>query len=344
VLLALALFITAATALIDTRVDGWWPLIRISPPVRRAAPWVAAGVVLIAVVAWNPVERFNEFRKPPAANAAPGVTELSSHGRWQFWKAAVDAFESQPVRGLGAGGFEEYWAQHGTIQRFVRNPHSLPLQQAAELGLIGLIPLAGLLAAIGSAAWRRLSHGRRRDPAVLLAVIVTAAVGAAVDWTWQFPVVIGPAVICAALLTSSSLPKLLTGGGRRLGLAAMVAGWIALAAASMVAIGELEHSRSRDAASAGNLDSAVARARDARDVEPWSGAPYTQLALVEERRRDIPLALAYLHAAQVRDSEDWRLYLIEARLQTRLGNKPAAKRAALHARHLSGFLLSGGSP
>jgi hypothetical protein len=330
-LLALALVVSGAAGLLAWRSDGWWPLIQIERRVAVAAGWVAAGALLIGLIAWNPVERFNEFRKPPAAHAAPGVTELSSHGRWQFWTAAVDAFADRPLDGVGAGGFEEYWAQHGTVQRFVRNPHSLPLQQAAELGLIGLIPLAGFVAAVGAAAWRRLGYGRTRDPGVLLAVVATAAVGALVDWTWQFPAVVAPAVICVALLTSSAQPKLLTGGGRRLAAVALIAGWAGLAAACLVAIGELELSRSRDAASAGHLDSAIARAKDARAVEPWSGAPYTQLELLEERRRDYDQALAYLKAAEARDSQDWRLALIEARVQNRLGDRAAANRARRRA-------------
>jgi hypothetical protein len=332
---ALVLVITAAAGLLAWRSDGWWPAIRVDRSMRVAASWVAAGALLIGLIAWNPVARFNEFRKPPAVQAAPGVTEVSSHGRWQFWTVAVDAFGDRPFDGVGAGGFEDYWARHGTIRRFVVNPHSLPLQQAAELGLIGLIPLAGFVAAIGAAAWGRLTYGRTRDPGVLLAVVASAAVGATVDWTWQIPAVVAPAVICAALLTSSAHPKLLTGGGRRLGVAMLVTGWIGLAAVCLVAIGELQLSRSHRAASAGHLESAIDRARDARAVEPWSGAPYTQLELLEERRHDYDQALAYLQAAEARDSSDWRLALIEARLQGRRGDHAAAYQALKRAHDLS---------
>jgi hypothetical protein len=336
---ALVLLVTAATGLLAWWADGWWPAIRINRRTTVVGGWVAAAVVVIGLIAWNPIARFNEFREPPTLNARAGVTELSSHGRWQFWSIASHAFESHPIAGVGAGGFEEYWARHGTIERFVRNPHSLLMQQAAELGVIGLIPLFGLLASIGAAAWVRLSSGRTRDSGVLAAVVVSGAVGAAVDWTWQIPAVVAPALICAALLASSAQPRLLTGGGRRLGLMTLVTGWAALAAACLVAIGELELSRSRDAADAGHLETAANRARDARAVEPWSGAPYTQLALIEERRRNYDLALAYLKAAEARDSGDWRLPLIEARIQFDRGADAAARRAVRRGRALSPSLL-----
>jgi hypothetical protein len=175
---------------------------------------------------------------------------------------------------------------------------------------------------------------------VLLAVVASAVVGAAVDWTWQIPAVVAPAVICAALLTSSAQPKLLTGGGRRLAIAALITGWIGLAAACLVAIGELELSRSRDAATSGHVESAIDRARDARSIEPWSGAPYLQLALLEERRRNLDQALADVRAASARDSEDWRLSLIEARVRQRMGDIHGRNRALRRARRQSPILFA----
>ena len=64
-----------------------------------------------------------------------------------------------PVAGIGAGAFEDWWSRNGSIAVFVRNPHSLPLQQAAELGVVGLVLSIGFLAAVALAARRRLAHG-----------------------------------------------------------------------------------------------------------------------------------------------------------------------------------------
>ena len=63
-------------------------------------------------------------------------------------------------------------------------------------------------------------------------------------------------------------------------------------------------------------------------MQPWSPEPYIQLALVEELRGDLDQALCErLRQAQERDSEDWRLALIEARLQAGTRRRAAARAA-----------------
>ncbi len=255
------------------------------------------------MIAANPIERFNDFRQPPdaATGVAVGAGDLSSNGRWQFWASAIDALESNPAGGVGAGGFEHWWNLHPKAQLFVLNPHSLPLQEGAELGIPGLLLFLGFVAAVILAAVRRLSGGLDGDAGILAAVVVTAAVSAAVDWTWQIPAVFGPAVVCAALLTASA-PSARVRNGLWLGFGTVVAAWIAIIGSAVVVLTHIELDRSRDAAGAGNVDQAIDRARTARSIQPWSAEPYTQLALLEEDRGDFPAALGYLGQAQDRDS------------------------------------------
>ena len=68
---------------------------------------------------------------------------------------------------------------------------------------------------------------------------------------------------------------------------------------------------------------------------PFSPEPYIQLALIEELRGDFDEALERLRQAQRRDSEDWRLALIEARLQLGRGDVAAAEAAVERAQALS---------
>lgn len=299
---------------------------------------VAVVVLAVAVVAADPVERFREFKEPPAVSSGTGPavgTDISSNGRWQFWSAAVDAFESAPAGGVGAGGYEDYWARHGTIPVFVRNPHSLPLQQAAELGTAGVALFVGFLAAIAYAAWARLRSGRGGDGGVLVAVVASAAVGAAIDWTWEIPAAFAPGVVCAALLAASAPAVRLRRDSYWLGTTAVVCAWIAMVAGALVVLEEIELKQSRSAAASNRITEGIHRAKQARTVAPWSAEPYTQLALLEEKRGDYGQALDYLKDAESRDSEDWRLPLIEARLQSRRGNQEAARRALERSRELS---------
>ena len=100
----------------------------------------------VAAVALNPGKAFSEFRRSPPAHAGVPINspELSSNGRWQFWGGALDAFADNPIAGVGAGGFEDWWGRHASVAIFVRNPHSLPLQEAAELGNAGTSALRRL--------------------------------------------------------------------------------------------------------------------------------------------------------------------------------------------------------
>ena len=333
VIVAGVALLTAATARL---LDGLEP--RFS---RRLAIGLAAAAVLlaaVAIVASDPVQRFDEFKQAPVgtgAGAGSAGNDFNSSGRWQFWGEAVQAFESAPVAGIGAGSYEDWWAQRATIDVFVRNPHSLPLQQASELGVLGALLLAGVAAAIGLAAFRRLSRARDGEAALLVALPAAAAVSAAFDWTWAIPAVAAPAVIASALLTASAPGRTLSRDGYWLGLATVAAAWVGMVAGGLLVLSELKLEQSREAAAGGRLDQAVDRAQEAETVLPFSPEPYTQLALIEEQRGEYDEALESLRQAQRRDSEDWRLAQIEARLQLGRGDVAAAEAAVERAQALS---------
>ena len=107
----------------------------------------------------------------------------------------------------------------------------------------------------------------------------------------------------------------------------------------LVTLTELELDQSRSAASANNIGDAIDRARAAKTVQPWSAEPYIQLALLEEKQGNTSEALANLNQAEQRDSEDWRLALIKARLESQRGDQVARVRAILRAEQLSPFPL-----
>jgi O-Antigen ligase len=334
-MLALGVALLAGSA--AWALDGRGLSLEASRSVRLGIVAVVGIALVAGAIAVDPVERFREFKRPPdpASGTAATAPDTSSNGRWQFWGAAVDAFESAPVAGVGAGGYEEYWARHASVPLFVRNPHSLTLQQAAELGSVGVLLLLGFVSAIASAAWARLRARREGDGGVLIAVIAAAAVGAAVDWTWEIPAAFAPAVICAGLIAASAPRPRLRRDSYWLGAATVAAAWVAMVAGALVVLTEVELDQSRDAAAADRIGEGIHRAEQARTVMPWSAEPYTQLALLEERRGDIEAALRNLEEAESRDSEDWRLPLIEARLQATRGDELAAWMALQRSRALS---------
>ena len=333
---AVAVPVAAATGALS-----WWTdRRRLRLHVSRRLTVIVGAVVLAGlvagVVAADPGKRLNEFENSPPTRAGIVVnaTDLSSNGRWQFWGEAIDAFESNPLGGVGAGGFENWWARHATVALFVRNPHSLPLQQASELGVPGLLLFCGFLVALAIAAVRRLRSGLTGDVGVLLAVVATGAIGAAVDWTWEIPAVFGPVVVCAALLLASARSRPLR-DGYLLGIATVAAAWVLMVAGGLVVLTQIELDRSRSAAADGRIAEAIPRAEQAHPVTPWASDPFIQLALLERDFGNLDQALRQLKEAESRDSDDWRLALIESTLQTQRGDRAAASTAFDRSQALS---------
>ena len=122
--------------------------------------------------------------------------------RYDFWNVAVRAFMHAPLIGVGAGGWQVWWLHYRPFPGFARDAHSLPLQTAAELGLVGLLGLAAVFAGVGLAA--RQAHGRAPAPvAGPLAGAVVYAIHAPLDWDWQMPAVTLPALLLAGALLAA---------------------------------------------------------------------------------------------------------------------------------------------
>jgi O-antigen ligase/polysaccharide polymerase Wzy-like membrane protein len=138
-----------------------------------------------------------------AALAALAAPSIAMGDRPAYWKAAVADASAHPVLGSGAGSFDDFWLGHRTIGAFVEDAHSLYLETAAELGLVGLTLLGcALLVPLSSAI------SRRRQPLVPVAAAayVTFLVHAGLDWDWEMP---------ATTLAGLALAAALIGNARR---------------------------------------------------------------------------------------------------------------------------------
>ena len=145
--------VTAFVRLADRRIA------RLHLPVigvRRATVVVVAGLVAIvglASLTADPVERLKEFDDPPATAQATEegnrIGEAGSSGRAQFWSAALDAFSTDPIRCIGAGGFESFWAVNGELDFTVTHAHSFFLEAAGEIGIAGLLLALAIFADVG---------------------------------------------------------------------------------------------------------------------------------------------------------------------------------------------------
>ena len=157
------------------------------------------------------------------------LTDPANDGRLPLWRAALDIYETQKLRGTGAGTYQQYYPRYRTEKGYVVDAHSLYLQSLAELGIVGFI-LMGIVV-LGSLAGL-VSHIRGPDRAigaVLFAVVLAWAVHQGFDWDWQMPAV----TLGVFMLAGLGLARGLDGGaglsGLPLGRTAVALGWLVLA-------------------------------------------------------------------------------------------------------------------
>lgn len=313
---------------------------------RRAGVALATGTIVAAVagiVAVEPVRQLEKFKQAPAFPALGERDFVQSHlfsangnGRWQFWETALDEFATRPLGGRGAGSYEAWWAQHGDLQAFVRDAHSLYLETLGELGVLGLALLGAAFAVGIGCGLRRLSTARGEQRSLLAALgagFLAYAAAAGIDWMWELTAVSVLGVCFLGLLTGSATGPPLDPYARRAALRPwwrLAVGLVGIALVLAQAIPYLAHlqiGESQAAVRRGDSAAARSAALAARDLEPWAASPYLQLALVEEQAGNVGAAGGWIREAVERDRLDWRLWLVRSRIELKAGRIAAARRS-----------------
>jgi O-antigen ligase len=334
----------------------------LGPLPRRVIAGVTAFAAIAAVAAAHPLARFDAFREPPQASTASGDDFVRAHllsgngsGRWQFWEAALDEFRDAPLHGHGAGSYEAWWAAHGTIPMFARDAHSLYLEALGELGIGGGLVIVvfalGLVVAVRRVL--RTEGPGRATAAALAAAFAAYAVAAGIDWMWELTAVsvVGIAIL-GLLCGPATLP---TAGGRGAGIpepqpperqppvrrrfplvaAGLAVVWLLICAQAIPLLAQLQIGDSQEAARRGDRAGALGDAFAARNLEPWASSPYLQLALLKEEDAALQAARGWITKAIDRDREDWRLWLVAARIETKQGAIGAARASLAQAARLN---------
>ena len=130
----------------------------------------------------------------PIPAGANRLTSVQTN-RSAYWKVAADVFAEHPLNGVGSGSFRVAWLQKRPFSEAVRDAHSLPIETAAELGLIGLLALAAFIAGVVLAA--------RRGPPAAVAALGAFALHAVLDWDWELPGVSLIAILLVARLVAA---------------------------------------------------------------------------------------------------------------------------------------------
>ena len=148
---------------------------------RLAVGWGAV-VVLAGALVLVAVDRAS----PPARGAtAQRFADIGSN-RADYWRVAAGSFAGAPVQGVGTAGFRVEWLRERDVAEGAVDAHSLYLETAAELGLIGLALLAAFVGGIAACA-RRLVSGDAVLAAGPCAALAALALHAGIDWDWDLP-------------------------------------------------------------------------------------------------------------------------------------------------------------
>lgn len=304
---------------------------------------LAVAVVVIALAAGAPHRLSNavdEFKG--GGEAGRGTSRLGSfagESRYALWKSAVHENATAPLVGTGSGTFQYWWNRDAAGTEAVRDAHSLYLQTLGELGIVGLAILAAFLFAVlggGARAVFRTDGAERSALAAALAGVFAFFVTAAVDWSWQMPVLPAAMLLLAAPVVMAGAARQ-PGSLRRLparlavalfAVAAIIAIAVPLAATSLLRTSE-------SAARSGNLPKALEEARSAQNVEPFAASPRLQEALVLELQGDLPGAAAAAGAATERESTNWHTWLVLSRVEAERGRPKPAVAAYLKAKSLN---------
>jgi len=347
-MLAMTLVVCAGVGLIAVAVALW---ARYRSPgvasISRSAKFAVAAmlvvVVAVAVAAGGPgaiSDGWESFKDPSVPTSESGRFDSSSgSGRYQWWSAAVDANATNPLVGIGPGTFEFWWARESSFPAFVRDAHSLYLETFAELGIVGLLLIVGVIGSpfvVGIRRIRTVPPEQRVLIAGAVAACAAFAVAAALEWVWELTVLpVAFLLLSAALLglPGKREPTPRSTRGPRAFLAALAAcGLVAIA----IPIAGAQAIRDSQAdVRAQDLSGALDRANAASTIQPYAASASLQEALVLELQGDYEAAVAAARMATEEEATNWRTWLVLSRLEARAGNADASVAAYREARSLN---------
>src|SRR6188472_258513 len=271
VLVALAAWRVSVGTLVERRRR----LLRSTLVVLCVVGLLVASVGFVATVG-NPYSwASSQLSRGECVNDPGRLTDLCANNRLQWWGEALDVVADRPAGGSGAGTFALARRRYRESATPVTEPHSVPLQLLADLGVVGL--LLGLTVVGGA--------------------IVAARGGLRLVYDLDFLAVTGPAILALGVLIAVGRPHARIRAG---GAGIVAVGVVAVGAALAVALPALANrdvDRAFDAIDAGRLDDAVDAANRARRLNPLSLEPLQVHALVADAADDKAAAVAWYEKA-----------------------------------------------
>ena len=302
---------------------------RLGEPARRRGSRALVAIALLCVVGAvvalgvGVADAVSSGRTCSEVVNDPGrLGSLDPNNRWCWWNEAWDVYAGNAPEGAGAGSFEVARKRYRVDARNVLQPHSVPLQQLADGGLVAL-GLFVLLVASGAwvcvCAVRRLEGEERAAAVALVAAPAAYLLHGLVDYSWDFLAVTAPSLLGLGVLAAAGRAPRSVGRAPWLAAGAAVAAVLVLVSFSMPRLADGAVRESTRALDDGDLDRARDRAEWARFLNPLSVEPLWALARLEERRGVLRRAEGrYIEATELQpdNPETWYalgLFEFEAR-------------------------------
>ncbi len=284
----------------------------VSRAAARRVGAALAGLVVVALLvavahAGGPADfvrdRWHEFSNPVSAQVTntPGrLASASSSNRWRWWQEAWNAFVDHPLQGTGAGTF-------GLTDRLERNtslaviePHSAPLQDLTETGLVGFLLIGTVLAAAAVAIWRR---ERTRAGLALSLAAAVCVVHSFVDADWDYVAVQGPLFLVVGALVAGPPREVVRGQVVR-SAAIAVATVAALYSLASPWLSDRRLDKAYDAIVEGNVAKARSDAKSAHSLNPLAVEPLWVWSATERGQKALDL-LRQARDLEPKNPETW---------------------------------------
>ena len=269
---------------------------------RRVGRWLVmfAGVLVLAAAVGGSVaaaDTVSSGRKcAEVVNDPSRFGSLDVSNRLCWWREAVDVYRQHAPEGAGAGTFETARKRFRPNAETVLQPHSVPLQQLADggvvaLGLFLVVILAGI--AVCVCAVRRLAGAERAAAAALIAAPAAYLGHSLVDYNWDFLAVTAPTLVALGSLAAAGREAIVPRRRPILGVGVVVLAAIVLVSVSFPRLADRAERRSTRALADGDLQRALDEARWAHFFNPVSADPWFARARIEEVRGVLPRAENY---------------------------------------------------
>lgn len=296
-------------------------------------------------------QQWHDFTSLRVNQAAPNRFLDAGGFRYDLWRVAVDEFRLQPISGVGAGNYDSEYYQLRRNPQSVIQPHSLELQMAAELGLLGLVSLLVFCISIVLAGFRRTGTMAATDPMVRVAAVgifTSWLTATSVDWLYDIPGLSAMALIAAAALVVRAPTATVTDVGKafrlprvntlRRGRLAVLLGLLGLAAIA-ASIGR-QYGAARYAASgAAELErhpiEAIHTLETAESLDPYALSTLYSIASSYARLDDYHDARTALLAAAREEPTNFVPPALLGDLAIRVGDRELALREYLLALRLN---------